>query len=255
MVFEIILLFLLVFGLCVIGYRGAVHEFQILQKEYDSDLQWTEQLSERLPLVIRNLPSSSTGYWTQSRTHMKHWPVHVTDAKKARLRTTWNKWIPNPENTLTNGAELARYAKLEKAMEHWMDHRRWFWIPFVQPVASVLNTNQCVGIQKTTAEATLIVSTDGIPLEIWLTHEEGIPGHLVEEMVGKDPWIQTTNEIPGISDVKYIEVKLRSNNAMVLPSHWWYAIRPAEEGVSWYWTSEFHSPVSFLATKLKGSLN
>lgn len=254
MVFEIIIIVLLIFALCVVGYRGAIHEFQILQKEYEHDINWSEPLSERLPLVIRNLPQSLTGNWTFERTQAKSWPTQVQDAQKRRLRTTWNNWIVNPENTLTNGAELAKYAKLDKTIGNWLDFRRWFWIPVVKPVASVLTNTQCQGIRKATAEATVIVSTDGSPLDVWISHEDGIPGDLISDISDKDPWIQTTNEIPGISEVKYIEIKLRPNNALVIPSHWWYALRSSSDSAM-YWTAEFHSPVSYLATKLKDAGN
>lgn len=253
MIFEIILIVILLFGLCVLGYRGAIHEFQILQREYEPDVNWSEPLSEHLPLVIRNLPRAQAGNWTLERTQTRTWPVRVKNEQKI-LRTSWDKWIKHPEHTLQNGKELGVYAKLDKTVGNWMDIRRWFWLPpsFTSPQACILPDSQYVGITKTSAEATVLVATDGNPLEIWISHEGGIPAAFVEDLVGKNPWIQTTNEIPDIHEVKYIEILLRPNNALVIPSHWWYAIRSSETGTSWYWTAEFHSPVSFVATKLKG---
>jgi len=37
MIFEVLFLVLLIFGIAVVAYRGAVHEFQILQKDYVPD--------------------------------------------------------------------------------------------------------------------------------------------------------------------------------------------------------------------------
>ena len=66
MFFEVLFLVLLIAGLCVIAYRGAVHEFQILQKDYDPSTVWTEMMNEQLPIVIRDIPKHWLGSWTHS---------------------------------------------------------------------------------------------------------------------------------------------------------------------------------------------
>jgi len=248
MVLEIIVVLLLILGICVVSYRGAVHEFQILQKDYIPDAKFADLLSEQLPLVIRNLPHSWTGNWTHARCASKAWPVTVTIGGR-RLRTTFDKWIQDPSPvTPDNAGELAGHAKLGITITNW-EFRRWYYLAPSTPRVSILRSPQCSGIRKTVADSTVIVATDGAPLEIWVSHEAGIPANIVEELRGKDPWIQTTNEIPGVSDVKFIEVKLRAGNALAIPCHWWYAVRPVE-GAAWFWTADFHSPISWAASCL-----
>jgi hypothetical protein len=148
---------------------------------------------------------------------------------------------------IENGSELGHNAKLDITIQNWF--KRIFWIPYNSPVAHILFPNACLPLRKTTADSTLIVSTDGDPLEIWLSHEAGIPAPIVDEIRGKNPWTQSANEIPGVEEVKFIEVRLRPGNAIMIPTHWWYSIRG--ESKSWFWINEFHSPISWIASAIQ----
>lgn len=235
---------LLIIAICAIVYRGALHEFQILQKDYKKENKWSDFLSEKLPLVVRNLPKSWLGNWTYERTKDKSWNI-ITKRKEA-----WSEWIKNPILIPKNMEEIGFKAKLNVALNHWENFRRWFWIPTGNPIPYVLSTY--IGLKKTTAEGTLLVSTDGAPLEVWVSHEAGVPITIAEELYGMNPWIQSTNEIPGVEQVKFIEIRLRPGNAILLPCHWWYAIRPNDDtSSSWFWMHEFHSPISWIATKIR----
>lgn len=253
MVLEVLFIFLLIFGICVLAYRGAIHEFQILQKDYAPDNNWSELLSEQLPLVVRALPKTWLGSWTRQRTEQKSWVVTVVDNDGKKFRTTWNHWLQDPHGTPVNLDELASVAKLDTTLRNWGDDgfRRWFWLPTSTPTPTILNPDQYFGVKKTAAEYTAIVTTDGAPLELWIAHEGAIPDNVADELRGKNPWIQTTEEIPWIGEVKYIEVKLRPGNAIVLPRHWWYAIRVADDKQAWYWTAQFQTPISWIASALQ----
>ena len=253
MILGAILVIVLIVGLCVINYRGALHEFQILQKDYNPENKWSEFLSEQLPLVIRNLPGNWLGNWTKAKTETKNWQVlvSVNDGKhKKRLKTIFSNWISYPETHYENAFELGSAAKLDITIKNWFS--RWFWIPVSSPSAYVLSEhpqNSCLVLWKTKADSTAIVSTDGSPIEIWLSHEAGIPNTIVDALQGLNPWIQSTNEIPGVEQVKFIEIRLRPGNAIIIPTHWWVSVR-CESASSWFWIHEFQNPISWLATKL-----
>lgn len=250
MVLELLFLCLLIIGLCVVAYRGAIHEFQILQKDYDPDNDWSALLSEQLPIVIRGLPRHLLGGWTAAKTDQKTWMVKVRDAQGKAYRTTWNNWLKHPSLAPENMDELAEAVRLKHTFENWgvEDIRRWSWLPASTPTPHVLHT--ATGVKKTTAEFTAIVATDGAPLELWIAHEGAISSQVSDELLGKDPWIQTSESIPWINTVKYIEIRLRPGNAVLIPSHWWYALRPASATPSWFWVGEFHTPISRVATAL-----
>lgn len=254
MILELVFLTLLVIGICVLFYRGAVHEFQILQKEYEPEMNWGEVLSEELPLVIRGLPKNWVGGWSARITGRRTWKTLVRNADGRKLRTTWMNYVetPAPRPALLNGAEIAEAARLSHTLSNWRDDGfgRWSWLPAsaATPEPGILTSADFRGVTKMTAEFTAFVATEGAPLEIWLAHEGAIPAKVAEDLVGKNPWMQTTNTIPWIDEVKFIEIKLRPGNALVVPRHWWVALRGAEPADSWYWSAAFHTPVSYAAS-------
>ena len=254
MILELLFLALLVFGVCLVAYKGAIHEFQILQKTYSPDQEWSDVCSEQLPIVIRDLPRPWLGMWTRQKTEHKTWLITVRNTDGKKYKTTWNNWLntPSPRPVPLNMDEIAEVAKLQSTLGHWRDDgfRRWSWLPSGAPTPAIYNTSDIQGVQKSRAEYTAIVSTDGTPLELWLAHEGAIPDAVAEDLMGKDPWIQTTDEIPWIGEVKYIEIKLRPGNAVLIPRHWYYAIRTAGEGDAWFWQGAFHTPVSWVVNRV-----
>jgi hypothetical protein len=256
MILEILFIVLLVFGVCVVAYRGAIHEFQVLQKDYALDTKWSEMISEQLPIVIRSLPNRWLGAWTQQRTEQKTWVVVVEEDGK-KFRTTWANWLQNPKGVPQNLLELASVAKLDTTLRNWTDEgfTHWSWLPTSTPLPAILTDQQYTGVKKTTAEYTAIVATDGAPLELWIAHEGAIPEKVTEDLRHRNPWTQTTEDIPWIGEVKFMEIKLRPGNTVILPRHWWYAVRVAEEkGSAWYWTAQFHTPISQLVSLVQRSI-
>lgn len=250
MILGTLFVLLCVVAVCVVHYRRAMHEFQILQKEYNPENKWSEYLQEQLPLVIRNLPDKWLGNWTRDRTERKDWPVRVSMGAK-RFRTTFSQWLANPDRTYRNASELGAACKLDLTIHNWFS--RWFWVSNSVPSAYVLSgrpDNSCLPLWKTTADSTAIVSTGGGAIEVWLSHEAGVPDSIADTLRGLNPWIQSTNEIPGVEQVKFIEVRLRPGNALVVPTHWWVALR-SESDESWFWVHSFQNPVSWLASALR----
>lgn len=263
-----IILLLLVFS--VIFYRSAIHEYTILQRNWDSeDVKWAALLGEKAPLIIRQVPTAWTKLWTQKRTAKFGWPAVISE-KGQRSRTNWSTWITAKNNTLSgkrliNEPDLAIAAGLpDQAAEVALNLRSPYWLPGSFAVknltASVIApiNGAFIGLRKTTAEATAWVATDGPPLTVWLAHEGATKGgsYLPKNPHGRDPWRLKPEESPWISELKFLEVRLRAGNMLVLPAHWWVAFKCEEsnpggmvgEG-SWFWTAEFHSPISWMASK------
>jgi hypothetical protein len=257
MVLELVFLFFLVVGLCAFAYRGAIHEFQILQKDFIEENNWSELLSEELPLVIRGIPKSWSGAWTEKATAKKTWQV-VVKQEGRRFKTTWNNWLttPHPRPQPDNISEIANVARLPHTISNWSADgmRRWSWISPDNPHPYVFGGKDIIGVKKLSSEFTAIVSTDGAPLELWIAHEGAIPANVSADLVNVNPWEQTTETIPWIGEVKYIEMKLRPGNAVLIPKHWWLAVRVAEDTQksAWFWTTEFNTPISWIASKISG---
>lgn len=264
MILELVLVALLILGILLIAYKRVVNEFQILQKDWTPNIEWSPLLHEALPLVIRNVDEGWRGAgWTRKATAHKTWPIRVAYQGQP-MQSTWNKWISAPpgQPAITNMSEIAAVQDLP--IHTWMDggFRRWSWLPAVAHQTQVGVLGPSVGAlpaTKATAAATVLIPTDGAPLEVWLAHEGAVPASVALE--GRDPWSITAEEAPWISEVKYVELRLRPGNALVIPTHWWWSARPQLPVVtdtpsmgdgSWYWLGAFHTPISRLVTTVRG---
>jgi hypothetical protein len=256
MIVPALIVFLLIVGIGALMYKRSVQEFQVLQKDHDPTHPWSELLGEQLPLVIRSLPPIWLSPWTKAQTAQKTWVLTVKEHGK-KFRTTWNTWVQDPQGT-PEFEPLARVSKVEDTVQEWMNDgfRCWSWLPSQVQTASpgILRPDTIISVNQVRAEFVAYVSTDGAPLDLWIAHEGAIPANVASDLRGKNPWTQTTKDIPWIGEVKYIEVKLRPGNAILVPCHWWIAVRPSktkEESMAWYWTAEFHSPVSWAVSQVK----
>jgi hypothetical protein len=251
MVLELVFILILVFAVSVIAYRGAVHEFQILQKNYDDDANLSELLSEMLPVVVRNVPKGWIGGWTNAKVGLKPYEIQVLSPKGQKFQVPWNVWLAQPNNTRPVSLEpVAASLHLEKVSAAMADDgfTRWTLIPHSTPKPEVLHPSQSKLLKKTVPEFTVLTVTDGAPLEVWLAHEGAIPS---DGLLGLNPWDVTSKTIPWISDVKYVEIRLRPNNSLAIPKHWSYAIRNVEADISWYHVTEFNTPVSKFISMIK----
>jgi hypothetical protein len=258
---EVLVLLALIAAICYVAYRSAIHEFQILQKDYEPDTDWGTLLSEQLPLVIRDVPPSWLGGWTYGKTGNKTWPVFAEQDGK-RYKVAWNTYLSQPDTsaqpTVSDCEELP--VKLHQTIQNWGydGFSRPWWLPVGTPTPHLFLQKNVHGLEKTKAEWTAIVSTDGAPLELWVAHEGAVPNDVYDYEDPVNPWTATTETYPWVGDVKFIEIKLRPGNVLMLPRHWWFAVRKAagaqDEGPAlnghgaWWWRGEFHSLTSRCAS-------
>lgn len=253
---TIFIVFLVLVGALII-YRGAIHEFQILQKDYETDVDWPTLLTEQLPLVIRKIPSSWLGGWTIAKTGNRTWPVLTKDEHGKKFKIPWNAYLMTDMKGPAHDdlSDFAGPIKLAPTFQNWVYDGMscMHWLPVQTPCPMLLLQEQ--PLKKMIAEWTAFVSTDGAPIELWVAHEGAIPEHDEEEVF---PWTATTTTVPWIGDVKYIEIKLRPGNAILIPKHWWVSMRPAiqpdtKRDGAWMWKGDFHSPASQFVSLLSSS--
>jgi len=262
MVIELAVLLAILAAICYVAYRSAIHEFQILQKDYEADTDWGTLLSEQLPLVIRDIPPSWLGGWTYGKTGTKTWPIIIAQ-NGTRRKVAWNAYLSTQQGqdrapSVAVCDELAAPVKLLQTFQNWGYDgvtRPW-WLPVGTPTPHLFLQTDCKPLEKTKAEWTAIVSTDGAPLELWVAHEGAVPDEIYEYEDPVNPWTATTAAYPWVGDVKFIEIKLRPGNVVLLPRHWWYAVRaaPLQEDApmlnghgAWWWRGDIHSVPSKVA--------
>jgi hypothetical protein len=161
---------------------------------------------------------------------------------------------------IENGERIALSAGLPDLVKDWRTAGvyRWTWIPTASCSVHLLPPIEtaCHPLQQVRSDCKWIVSTDGTPLRLWLAHEGSIPPEL--KITGRNPWTLTTEEFPWIMDIKFMEMRLRPGQAVLLPTHWWFAIKPELPIVSdhptvangsWYWTADLQTPISWLLFK------
>ena len=259
MLIELLVLVVIIAAICYVAYRSAIHEFQILQKDYEADTDWGALLSEQLPLVIRDVPPSWLGGWTYGKTGNKTWPLYATQDGK-RFKVAWNTYLSQQQiaaqPVVNDCEELVAPIKLLQTFQNWGydGFSRPWWLPVRTPTPHLFLQTDHKGLEKTKAEWTALVSTDGAPLELWVAHEGAVPNDIYDYEDPVNPWTATTNSYPWVGDVKFIEIKLRPGNVLLLPRHWWYAVRAVQDDTptlnghgAWWWKGEFHSITSRIA--------
>jgi hypothetical protein len=258
---EVLLVVLLILVFFLIAYKGAIHEFQILQKDWKPTIDWSALLAEQLPLVIRNVEPTWIGSWTKKATVNKTWPIQLR-RDGALFKGRWNEWLASaPGQPPLTPETLQEISTIVAApLPLWEDggFYRWSWIPahLTRTTALVLGPTDIRPVQKTTAATTLLQATDGAPLTVWLAHEGAVPAKVVSAILRKDPWSLTADAVPWISEVKFVEIRLRPGNAIAIPTHWYWAMRSeATVGTmgdgSWFWMAEFQTPISWLVSHIK----
>ncbi len=259
---EALLVVLLIFVFFMVAYKGAVHEFQILQKDWKPTIDWSALLGEQLPLVLRNVDPSWQGTWTRRAVATKSWPIQVRKDGKV-FKTRWNEWLAAPPGqpplTRTSLHEISQI--VAPPISLWEDggFHRWSWIPAHLTTTTAHVLTGVLPVRRSTAAATLLQATDGVPLQIWLAHEGAVPAQAA--ILNRDPWSLTAEQVPWISEVKFVEIRLRPGNALVIPTHWYWAARMegsvASVGSvgsmgdgSWFWIADWQTPISWLVSQV-----
>jgi hypothetical protein len=84
---EIILILLLLFLILTFFYKQAICEFRINQIEWSQKEELTSLLSEKVPLVVRSLPSAT--FWTREDALVRPCFQHIPIFQE----TTLKDWI------------------------------------------------------------------------------------------------------------------------------------------------------------------
>lgn len=244
---EIILIIGIIFIILTFFYKQAVCEFRINQIEWTQKDNVSSLLSEKVPLVVRSIPSAS--FWTHedilARPCFKDIPIFqettLTDWIATSTPDSLCPWKYTQAETIANISGINIWANkwlnpliINPFLKFWMFPKYHCWAGNI-------------GLRKTFATWTCLFPVDGeIILSIMPENNES---SLPANWLGTYPANLTIKDTPFVGDLKFIDIILRPGNCVFMPAHWF---------VSWTTTNEsnktplvctisYHTPVSFLA--------
>lgn len=250
---EILFLFVIFFAVLVVFYRQAIEQYNILQIEGSQIDDLPKLLSERTPLVLRDIgaPKLFLPESLKANSRLYQFPIGPQKTLGQYLQK------PSIHDTLSTKASLL-LAK-ESGLSVWAEHTwfpRLFTYPFLQHLHSFSTEAQLgeVGLRKTTGICTLIYPTSG-SLEVTLLTEEQ-ERYLPPSWRGRFPERFTLQDTPLVGNIKYITIKLRPGTVLCIPTHWLYSVQIPEKSKPAMWAKmTLENPISSLASFMEGSLN
>lgn len=244
---EIILIVSILFLILTFFYKQAVCEFRINQIEWSQRDNISSLLGEKVPLVLRSIPSAT--FWTHTdvlnRPCYKNIPIFQ--------ETSLVDWITSstPDSECPWKHQQAEIISEASGINIWAN--KWLNPCIMNPLLKfwMFPKYHCwagnVGLRKTYATWTCFFPVDG---EITLTiMPESVESSLPANWSGCFPANLTIADTPFVGDLKFIDIILRPGNCIFMPAHWF---------VSWTTTGEsqvapmvcsisYHTPVSYLA--------
>ena len=258
---EIILITSIIFLILTFFYKQAICEFRINQIEWSQKSHIPKLLGEKLPLVVRSIPSSTC--WTQSDIQTKRY-----DSIPVFHEMPISEWISNVFSTVVSNTSTVvsstvvsstvvsstivcpwRYSQAERIASvsgiavwaaKWINptvigwHRFW-----TLPRYHCWAGNR--GLHKTVAW-TLFITDSELSITIM---PESMESFLPAQWLNRFPTEFTQKDTPFVTDLKYIDIVLRPGTALFIPPHWFVSyvgdLLPLVSTIS------YHTPISYLA--------
>ena len=244
---EIILILLVLFLILTFFYKQAVCEFRINQIEWSQKGELTTLLSEKVPLVVRSLPTAT--FWTHddvlARPCFQNIPIF--------RETTLTDWIATSDAESVCPWKYPQAETVAQASGVQVWAQKWVNPVVIHPLLGWWMTPRyhCwagnVGLRKTFATWTCVFPVDG---EIVVTvMSEQVESSLPSAWVGCFPGALTAKDTPFVGDLKFVDIILRPGNCLFMPAHWFVSWKGAEEGKAapMVCTISYHTPISLLA--------
>jgi hypothetical protein len=231
------------FAILVCFYKQTVSEFKFNQIEWTQKEHLLSLFSEKLPLIIRNIPPAS--FWTHTDIKLRDCFNSIPVFKNISLV----EWIDNSSClsicpwTNTIAEHIASISGISIWSTKWIQpHIPYHYWLFPRYYCWAGN----IGLQKTTAVWTCLFSVDS---EIIVSIiPQSFQEYLPVNWKGSFPALLTSKDTPFISELNYIDIILRPGSCIFIPAHWfvaWVASSTSEK-CAMTCTIQYHSPISVL---------
>jgi hypothetical protein len=253
---EIIFIGFVLFIILTLFYKQAICEFRINQVEWEKRDTLHELLQEKIPLVLRGIPSSTC--WSHNDVIARECYSRIPIFKE----TTLSSWISSSAETAIcpwsypQAEQIARISGIPIWAEKWLHPvvipralRSW-WI---HPRYHCWTGRK--GLHRTYAMWTCIFPVDGEIQASILT--ESMESNLPTSWMDRMPDELSLKDTPFIHDLKYMDVILRPGTCFILPPHWFVSWKPTETSSipPMVCSISYHTPISLLAFHSSPCLN
>jgi hypothetical protein len=244
---EIILIISVLFLILTFFYKQAICDFRINQMEWTQHDQLIELLGEKVPLVIRSIPSAT--FWThddvKGRPCFTELPIFKDVSLQQWLSTATSSsicpWKYTQAEIIADASGISIWAQkwmnpviIPTLLKLWMFPRYHCWAGNV-------------GLRKTFATWTCIFPVDGDMMVTIMP--ESMETSLPASWVDCIPSQLTTKDTPFVNDLKFIDIILRPGHCLFMPAHWFVSWTSAVDAVKPVMTCtiSYHTPISYLA--------
>lgn len=220
---ELILIGIILFIILTLFYKQSVHEFRINQVEWIKRDTVRPLLNERVPLVIRGIPSTTC--WTTNDVIAREGYTKLPIFKEYTLRD----WIvqQGKDSTLISSCpwtdlQAEQISRLS-GISIWAD--RWINDTMISPFLATWWMSPRYfcwtgkkGLFKTYGVYTCIFPVEG---EILVSiMPQNMKSNLPVQWAGKMPNEITMKDTPFFADLKYMDILLRPGTCLMMPAHW-----------------------------------
>lgn len=252
MILEFFFITVVFLALCIVFYRQAIEQYNILQIEGSQLSELPKLLSERCPLVLRNIgaPKLFLPDTLKTNGRLQQFPL--------ANQYTLGQYIQNPKPQIQLTKKASVLLAKESGLSVWAEHTwfpRCFQYAMLQQIHSFTSEAYLGegGLRKTTGLTTFIYPTAGTLEVTLLTEQQG--KYLPNQWRGRFPETFTLQDTPLVGEIKYITVKVRPGTMLCIPTHWYYSIRVEDKKAAAMWAKfTLENPISSLASMMESSI-
>lgn len=238
---EIIIIITILFFIAVLFYKQANEEFEVLQIESERLDELPTMYADKSPIVIQGFQTPFLGTYEelQKRPNI----LQMAVAPGMSLATL----LSSPAlSTFQFKPETASFLSQESGLNVWFEHHLYNLIipsytKWLYSFKTSLWPNHR-GLFKTTAFQTVIMPTQGTAI-VSLMLGKVIP-YLPKKWQGMSFHSLTAQDTPLLSQIKFMDIKIRRGNILFLPAH---VVIDISSKDAWCFIAEIHHPISRIA--------
>ena len=239
MIEYLIILAVLLF-IAVLFYKQANEEIEILQINAERLLELPTLYQDRSPIVISDFstPNLGNNAEMQKRNHIMQMKINST---------TFGNILKTNLRSFNFSTKTAEFLAKESGLAVWFEHHLYKSL-LPSPYTSFFysfNTSLWPdhrGLFKTRAFQTVFMPTQGVAI-VSIMLPKMIP-YLPTKWNGRPFSSLTIQDTPLLTEIKFVEIRLRKGNLLLLPAHILVDVRSEEE--AWTFISEIHHPISYM---------